>query len=89
MRDLRARVHAAVRAAGAVNLNRLSGYEQERFVELLLNGNAVFLQLPADVVRAVVGDDQADAAAHSGSFSSTTIPASTAKSSRVAKRSPA
>ncbi len=87
VRNLRAGMYAAVGSARTVELDVLARDGKRRLVEPLLDGNAVVLQLPADVVGTIVGDDQADAAAHSGRFSKRIMPTSTAVSSSVAKRS--
>ncbi|MPN09489.1 hypothetical protein SDC9_156779 [bioreactor metagenome] len=88
VRNLRAGVYTAVRSSGTVDANLLACDRKQRFVELLLNGNTVFLQLPADVVCAVVGNDQADAAAHNGSLSQTMMAAVANANTRAATRSP-
>ena len=87
MRDLRVCVYAAVGSPGTVELN---GLTRDRFcglVQTLLNRDAVFLHLPADVVCPVVLNDYTDAAAHSGSFSIRMMPTRNKTSSRVEIRS--
>ncbi|MPM95785.1 hypothetical protein SDC9_142940 [bioreactor metagenome] len=87
VRDLCPRVDAAIRASGAVELNLFARDGADCIVEPPLNGDAVLLKLPADVVCPVILNDQADAAAHSGSFSRRMIAASTSSSRREATRS--
>ena len=60
MRYLRARMHAAVGTAGAVQDDSFLCHLLQRLFHGLLNGYAVGLCLPSDVIRSVVGDDHAN-----------------------------
>ena len=58
---LRERVNAGVRSPGPVNARGSSGNALERAFEVILNGVAVRLALPAGERRAVVRDDESQA----------------------------
>src|SRR5687768_13884049 len=61
MRDHRARVHAGVGSAGAVNANLLLKNFRDRFLHDLLHAEADLLDLPAGVVGPVVCDGELQA----------------------------
>ena len=54
-------MHAAVRAAGAVEGDPLARDLKEGALQLRLHGDAVGLRLPADIFRSVVLNDEANA----------------------------
>src|SRR5437660_5197486 len=58
MRALRERVHAGVSATGPVNGNVPAGNSMKSTFELVLNGVAMGLALPAGVFRTVVRDEK-------------------------------
>ena len=58
MGDLSQRVYARIRTAGAMDAYGLAGQTLDRLFQVLLDGRAVVLPLPADEVAAVILDGQ-------------------------------
>ena len=58
MGDLPQRVYSRIRTAGAMDAYGFASQTLDRFFQVLLDGRAVVLPLPADEVAAVILDGQ-------------------------------